>query len=136
MRKVLKRFRIANFQIDINKYEFFVIQMNHLKLIISMNEIRMNVVKTKMIIKWKTLINFKHVKSFVNFCNFYRRFIKSFFKIVKLLNAFMKKISYSFETMFMVWFFENSKTKCWKRRFFFTSIEKNNVFWKSTFRTS
>ena len=51
----------------------------------------MNSVKIKIIVKWNTFINLKHVKSFIEFCNFYRRFIKSFLKIVKLLNAFVKK---------------------------------------------
>ena len=45
----------------------------------------------KIIMKWNTFINLKHVKSFIDFCNFYRRFIKAFFKIVKSLNAFAKK---------------------------------------------
>ena len=91
VKKVLKRFRVASFQTDINKCEFFVIEIKYLKLIISVNDIRMNSAKIKVIVKWNTFINLKHVKSFIEFCNFYRRFIKSFFKIVKSLNAFVKK---------------------------------------------
>ena len=91
VRKVLKRFRVASFQTDINKCEFFVIEIKYLKLIISINDIKMNSTKIKVIVKWSTFINLKHVRSFIEFCNFYRRFIKSFFKIVKSLNAFVKK---------------------------------------------
>ena len=91
VKKVLKRFRVANLQTDINKCEFFVIEIKYLKLIISVNDIKMNSIKIKVIVKWNIFINLKHVKSFIEFCNFYRRFIKSFFKIVKSLNAFVKK---------------------------------------------
>ena len=41
--------------------------------------------------KWNTSISFKHVKSFINFCKFYRRFIQLFFNTVKSLDAFVKK---------------------------------------------
>ena len=33
----------------------------------------------------------RYVRSFINFCNFYRRFIKVFFKIIKSFNVFIKK---------------------------------------------
>ena len=91
VKKVLKSFRVANFQTDINKCEFFVIEIKYLKLIISINDIKINAAKIKVIVKWNIFINLKHIKSFIKFCNFYRRFIKSFFKIVKSLNAFVKK---------------------------------------------
>ena len=91
VRKVFERFRVADLQADINKCEFFVIEIKYLELIISMNDIRMNLAKVKVIEKWNIFINLKKVRSFIEFCNFYRRFIKAFFKIAKLLNAFVKK---------------------------------------------
>ena len=80
VRKVLERFRVADFQADINKCEFFVIEIKYFELIISMNDIRMNLAKVKVIEKWNIFINLKKVRSFIEFCNFYRRFIKAFFK--------------------------------------------------------
>ena len=91
VKKMLKKLHVASFQVDINKCEFFVIEIKYLKLIISIKKIKINSAKIKIIIKWNTSINFEHVKSFINFCNFHRRFIKEFFKIVKFLNAFVKK---------------------------------------------
>ena len=102
VRKVFERFRVANFQTDINKCEFFVIEIKYFELIISMNDINMNFAKIKVIEKWNTFINLKRIKSFIKFCNFYRRFIKIFFKIVKSLNAFVKKTLFLFETTFVM----------------------------------
>ena len=48
---MLENFRVANLQIDINKYELFVTEIKFLKLIISINKIKINFAKTKMIIK-------------------------------------------------------------------------------------
>ena len=56
-----------------------------------MNNIKINFVKVKIIVKWNTFINLKYVRSFINFCNFHRRFFDFFFKIIKSLNAFVKK---------------------------------------------
>ena len=98
VRKVFERLRIANFQTNINKCEFFVIEIKYFELIISMNDIRMNFAKVKIIEKWNTLINLKQVRSFIEFCIFYKRFIKAFFKIAKSLNAFVKKTSFLSET--------------------------------------
>ena len=51
MKKMLKKFRVANFQIDINKCEFFVIEIKYLKLIISIKKIKINSAKIKIIMK-------------------------------------------------------------------------------------
>ena len=40
---------------------------------------------------WPKLENFKDVQSFLNFVNFYKRFIKDFFKHAAPLNALVKK---------------------------------------------
>ena len=91
VKKMFERFRVADLQANINKCEFFVIEIKYFELIISMNDIRMNSAKVKIIEKWNIFINLKQIRSFIKFCNFYRRFIRTFFKIVKSLNAFVKK---------------------------------------------
>ena len=48
---MFERFRVANLQIDINKCEFFIIEIKYLKLIISINEIKINSTKMKSIVK-------------------------------------------------------------------------------------
>ena len=60
-----------------------------LKIIISTENIRMNFKKVKIIVNWQSSINFKEIQKFINFCNFYRRFIKKFSKIVRLMLKFI-----------------------------------------------
>ena len=112
VKKVLKKVRVVDFQIDINKCAFFVIKIKYLKLIISIKRIKINSAKIKLIMKKNTSINFKHVKLFIDFCDFYPRFIKSFSKLSNFWTLLSRKISYSFETMLAMSFFENSKTEC------------------------
>ena len=51
----------------------------------------MNLEKIKAILKWKTLNCVKNVQSFLNFDNFYRRFVRVFSKLVEFLTKFIKK---------------------------------------------
>ena len=51
----------------------------------------MNSIKIVIIIHWLTLINVKNVQSFLEFANFYRRFIYDYNKIVVSLTRFIKK---------------------------------------------
>ena len=44
-----------------------------------------------MIVKWSILINLTQIQFFINFCNFYRRFIKNFSKIVHLMIQLTQK---------------------------------------------
>ena len=58
----------------------------------------MNLKKVKIIVNWQSSINFKEIQKFISFCNFYRRFIKKFSKIVQFILKFIQK-----NTMFQ-WF--------------------------------
>jgi hypothetical protein len=42
----------------------------------------MNPLKIQVVIAWAISTCLKEVQAFVDFCNFYRRFIREFFKIV------------------------------------------------------
>ena len=48
---MLRKFRVATFQFDINKYKFFVIEIAFFKLIISINNNKINFAKIKIIVK-------------------------------------------------------------------------------------
>jgi hypothetical protein len=55
----------------------------------------MNSVKTKIVINWLTLVNVKDVQSFLNFANFYRRFVYEFSNIAdSLINLIKKKTKF------------------------------------------
>jgi hypothetical protein len=54
VKKMLQRLRDANLQINIDKCEFFVHEIEYLDLIVKRNEIRMNSKKIETILQWAT----------------------------------------------------------------------------------
>jgi hypothetical protein len=91
VKKVLQRLKNAELQTDIDKCEFFVHEIKYLELIVERDEIRMNSKKIEIILQWSTLENLKQIQKFLKFCNFYKRFIRNFVKIVKSLIKLTKK---------------------------------------------
>jgi hypothetical protein len=88
---MLQRLRDVELQTDIDKCEFFVHEIKYLRLIIKRDEIKMNSKKIKIILQWSTSQNLKQMQKFLKFCNFYRRFIRNFVKIVKSLIKLIRK---------------------------------------------
>lgn len=82
VRLVLQKLIDAGLQVDIEKCKFHVQKTSFLGVLLSTKGIRMDPLKVQMIIAWATSICLKEVQAFVGFCNFYRRFIRGFSKIV------------------------------------------------------
>ena len=80
-----KRFKKANIQANIDKFEFHKIEITYLNFIVDINNIRMNSRKIQIIVDWKTSICIRDIQTFIDFVNFYRRFIKDFSKIITFL---------------------------------------------------
>ena len=74
-----------------DKCEFHVTETKYLGLIVSTEGIKIDSAKVEAIRIWNTLTYVKDVKSFIGFCNFYRRFVLNFSKIAGPLNALTKK---------------------------------------------
>ncbi len=91
VKRMLQRLRDADLQVDIDKCEFFVHEIKYLDLIVDRDEIKMNSEKIETILQWATSQNLKQVQEFLEFCNFYRRFIKKFAKIMKSLIKLIRK---------------------------------------------
>ena len=91
MRKVLTKLREAGIQADVDKCEFHVTETKYLGLIISTDGIKIDPSKVDAIKSWDTPTCVREVRSFIGFCNFYRRFIRSFSKIAGPLNTLTKK---------------------------------------------
>jgi hypothetical protein len=87
----LQRLRDADLQADIDKCEFWIHEIKYFDLIVRRNEIKMNSEKIEIILQWTTSQSLKQIQSFLKFCNFYRRFIKNFAKIVKSLIKLTRK---------------------------------------------
>jgi len=91
VRLILHRLRETDLQMNINKCEFHVQKIFFLKLLLFIEELKMNLRKVQAVIEWSTSTNLTQMQFFVDFCNFYRRFIKNFSKIVHSLIQLTQK---------------------------------------------
>ncbi len=93
VRLILNRLREADLQIDIDKCKFHVQKIIFLELLMSIERLKMNSRKVQAVVDWSTLNNLTQIQFFIDFCNFYRRFIKNFSKIVRsMIQLTQKKI--------------------------------------------
>jgi len=95
---ILRKLREADLQMNIIKCEFHVTQVSYLELIIIIEEIKMNSSKIDIIVNWLILINVKDVQSFLDFANFYKRFIYDYSRIAISLTRLIRK------DVLFVWF--------------------------------
>jgi len=78
--------------IDIDKYEFEVKSIKYLKFILKVEKnIWMNSQKMKTIMNWQAFKSVKRVQSFINFANFYWKFIKNFFNLIMSMMTLIQK---------------------------------------------
>ena len=95
---ILQKLQEANLQINIIKCKFHITQVSYLELIIIIEEIKMNSSKINIIVNWFILINVKDIQSFLNFMNFYKRFIYDYSRITTSLTCLIRK------DVLFVWF--------------------------------
>ena len=88
---VLQKLREVSLQADITKCTFHIKKISYLELIIITKEVKMNSAKVSIIVKWLILMNIKDVQSFLNFVNFYWRFIYGYSKLASSLTHLIKK---------------------------------------------
>jgi len=61
--------------VAVKKYKFFIRKTNFVGFIIKLGKISMDLKKVKAIVSWQELENIMQLRSFLGFCNYYRRFI-------------------------------------------------------------
>jgi len=61
--------------VAIKKCKFFIRKTNFIGFIIKLGKISIDLKKVKAIVSWQELENITQLKSFLGFCNYYRRFI-------------------------------------------------------------
>ncbi len=105
--KVLRRLRLRDLQLNIDKCAFEINEMLYLRLIINTEDIKMNSKKMQIIIDWKVSKSMKEVLSFIEFVNFYRRFIKNYSKKTKSLSRLAQEEQYLIKS-------EKRKNRCKK----------------------
>ncbi len=90
---ILNKLRKADLQIDIDKCKFHVQKIIFLELLMLIEKLKMNSRKVQAVVDWFTLNNLTQIQFFIDFCNFYQRFIKNFSKIVhSMIQLTQKKI--------------------------------------------
>ncbi len=108
---ILNKLREVDLQIDINKCEFHVQKTIFLKLLMSIKELKMNSRKIQAVVNWSTLNNLTQMQFFIDFCNFYWRFIKNFSKIVhSMIQLTQKKIIFEWNEVCQIVF--NHMKRC------------------------
>ena len=73
------------------KYNFNMEKIPILGVIVRKGQVKMEQDKIKAVKEWKTPTKVKDVKSFLEFTNFYQRFIQNFSYMAKLLNELKGK---------------------------------------------
>jgi len=91
VKEVLNKLREVDLQINIDKCKFKIQKISFLELLIFINDLRMNSRKVDVIWSWKVSRSLTHVQIFIDFCNFYQRFIKNFSKIIRLMIKLIRK---------------------------------------------
>ena len=125
---MLFKLKKADLYLNIDKCESHVIKIKYLNLIIIIEDIQMNLDKIKVILKWEVLRIIKNVQTFLDFVNFYRRFIHKYFNLTQSLIALTRKDNK--EKLFS-WILNESKDKIFqqlKQAFAFMSILRHFDF--------
>ena len=91
LKQIFVKLKQIEFQMNINRCEFFKTKIIFLSVILFTKELRMNSNKIRDIVEWAQFTCLKDVQVFVKFCNFYRRFIKKFFKLIKFFIRMTRK---------------------------------------------
>ena len=91
VRKVLQALKEADLRIKSEKSEFHVQSVQFLEFIVTSQKLRMNSKKIKAVTTWLTPKTKTEVQSFLEFANFYRRFIKEYFRIASSLTDLTRK---------------------------------------------
>ena len=95
VKKVLQTLKKVDLHIKSEKSEFHVQSVQFLKFIVTSQNLRMNLKKIKAVTTWSTSKSKIEVQFFLEFANFYRCFIKKYFRIISsLTNLTRKNISF------------------------------------------
>jgi hypothetical protein len=92
IRKMLKRLRTNDLFANLEKCFFFKHEINYFEFIINENDITINSNRINIIMSWSMIKFFKNIQIFLNFVNFYRRFIARFFQLSAFLSDMLKKM--------------------------------------------
>ena len=87
---MLERLRDYQLYINLKKCQFDIKEIQFLRFIVSIDEVQINLKRIRTIAKWSRFKIYKEVQVFLEFINFYRRFIYCYFAIVASLTNLLK----------------------------------------------
>jgi len=88
---VLQRLYDEEILIAIKKYEFYTTKTDFIGFIIKLGRISIDPKKIEAIVNWQDLENVIGLKSFLGFCNYYRRFIAKWLDKTEPFTQIIKK---------------------------------------------
>ena len=91
VRKVLQKLQDNDLLVQPDKCDFHTQKVTFLGHVITPGKIHMEPCKIEAVKNWPVPKNVKEVQSFLGFANFYRRFIKGFSKIARVMHEVTKK---------------------------------------------
>jgi DNA-binding transcriptional MerR regulator len=77
--------------VTVKKYKFYTRKTDFIGFIIKLKQINMDLKKIKAIINWQDLENITRLKLFLEFCNYYHRFIVKWLEEIELFIKMIKK---------------------------------------------
>jgi len=95
VKKILQTLKKVDLRIKSGKSEFHVQSVQFLKFIVTSQSLRINSKKIEIVMTWSTSKSKIEVQFFLEFANFYKRFIERYFRIISsLMNLIKKNISF------------------------------------------
>ena len=97
MRKMFERLHQFKLYAKLSKYFFMIQMIEFLQYIISNHEILMNSRRIKIIQTWLEFKILCELQIFLEFANFYKRFMRFFIKFIPALTELLKKVNKKIE---------------------------------------
>jgi len=89
--EVLRRLEENNLYVKLEKCVWKVQKIGFLEVVIGSNGIEMEKKKVNRVLSWLMPKNIREIRKFLGLTNYYRRFVKDFARIVRLMNLLTRK---------------------------------------------
>ena len=93
VKDVLNRLQQKGLTVSPEKCVWKTDEVEFLGYVVGSSGIKMSTTKVDAVLSWKAPNSLTEVQSFLGFANFYRRFIKDYFKVARPLTELMKKVT-------------------------------------------